>query len=103
METILAMFVFGAGCLSLVAGQTALTRLRNRSSERLEAAGLAISVLDSLRTAPCPALAPGSRATPRARVTWSVLTGIPVATLTITAQPASGQPWTARTIRPCRP
>ena len=72
MEIIVAMFVLATGLLCLLAtGSAVLGQLRDGAAMTI-AAGVARSVVDSLRARPCSALVGGSDSTRMTRVTWAV-------------------------------
>ena len=72
MEILVAMFVLATGLLCLLAtGSAVLGQLRDGTAMTI-AAGVARSVVDSLRARPCSALVGGSDSTRMTRVTWAV-------------------------------
>ena len=72
MEIIVAMFVLATGLLCLLAtGSAVFGQLRDGAAMTI-AAGVARSVVDSLRAQPCTTLVGGSDSTRMTRVTWTV-------------------------------
>ena len=69
---VVALVMLGGGLLALVAAsRTILGQLRDGASMNV-AAGVARSVVDSLRSRPCSVLVSGSESTRNTRVIWTV-------------------------------
>ena len=104
IEVVVAVFLFGFGCLAMLSTQTALTRLRSATLEHQMLAVLALNTLDSLRSAPCGSLVPGAVSRRPGRLALRTNRSSRVVEVQLTAAPSSGSPpWSADTIVPCVP
>lgn len=103
-EVLLAILLLAIGLLGLASSATVIAAQAGSARELARATLLLGSVLDSLRAAPCRAVANGSRTQGRAAVTW-VASPVPrsvhvTATLTL-AHRSGPRAWPVESLVPC--
>jgi Tfp pilus assembly protein PilV len=104
IEVVIAVFLFGFGCLAMISSQTAITKLRTSRLEAHALATFAHNTLDSLRGISCARVGSGTLSAPPGTLTWTATGYRRIVELQLSATPArGGAPWTISTTVPCAP
>lgn len=103
-EVLVALVLLAIGALGVVSTSAFASRLTATGQLMLGAAREVGHLVDSLRTAGCPALVAGSSASPHGSATWTANTNGNAATIAVTMVPATPRlttPLVSETIIPC--
>lgn len=101
VEVLVAILVLTAGALSTIGTQVAVARLSARSLAQQRNATAAATLLDSLRTTPCSALASGTSTSSLAQLSWTATPSGDLVALYVSVVPTTGAPWNLETLVPC--
>jgi prepilin-type N-terminal cleavage/methylation domain-containing protein len=101
VEVLVALILFATAALTTAAVHGTTTRLAAEAHLRQQLATRAMNVMDSLRSIPCGAVAPGTSTPAAGTLRWVVAATTRTRIIRLTAVPAFGTPWNAETVIPC--